>query len=287
MRLFDASPSDDIVAARIWWRCDRDEDVDGPLPDDPLAWDHLRHLRETGRMVIAATDDGEPMGFGGIVVRSGVTRLADLFIDPDQQGRGVGKAILGELLHAAEVMTTSASSDPRALPLYARAGMRPLWPYHFLLGDPRAVEPPSSVQVEAADSDELVEIDRIATGFDRATDHEYYEVGCRAQPLRIVSGREGIGFAYLEPPQPWAPDRWILLTLATIPGVESGDALRAALAFAGAQGADRLFAAVGGPNPVLASLLEDGFIIPEQDIFMASHPDLVDPLRHHPHPGFG
>ena len=285
MKLYDASPEDDVVAARIWWRCDREEDE--PFPDDPLAWDHLRHLRETGRMVMAATDDGRPMGFGGVVVRSGITRLADLFIDPDCQGQGVGKALLREVLGDAKVLTTSASADPRALPLYVRAGMRPLWPYHFLLGDPRGVDAPSTVEVEAADSDELVGIDRVATGFDRATDHEYYEVACRAQPLRIVSRGRAIGFAYLEPPQPWAPNRWIVLILAVMSGHESGDALRAVLAHAGSQGADRLFTAVPGPNPVLASLLDAGFVIPEQDIFMATSPDLVDPLRHHYHPGFG
>ena len=77
------------------------------------------------------------------------------------------------------------------------------------------------------------------------------------------------------------------LTLAVIAGFESGDGVRAALAHAGAQGADRLFTAIGGPNPVLASLLESGFVIPEQDIYMATSPDITDPLRHHPHPGFG
>ncbi len=60
-----------------------------------------------------------------------------------------------------------------------------------------------------------------------------------------------------------------------------------ALAHAGAQGSDRIFTGIPGPNPVLRSLLEAGFVIPEQDIFMASSPDLIDPLRHHYHPGFG
>ena len=285
MKLYDASsPSDDEAAARVWWLADHDGE---PFPEHPLAWDHLRHLRQTGRMVMATSDRGAVLGFGGIVERSGVTRLADLFIDPAHQGQGVGKAILHEVLGDATVMMTSASADPRALPLYVRAGMRPLWPYPFMLGDPRRVDAPSSVVVEAADRDELVEIDRAATGFDRATDHEYYEVGCRAQPLRIVSGGRAIGFAYLEPPQSWAPNRWILLTLAVLPGYESADALRAALAYAGAQGADRLFTGVPGPNPVLGSLLEAGFVIAEQDMFMATSADLVDPLRHHYHPGFG
>ena len=127
-------------------------------------------------MVMATTDDGQPVGFGGIVERSGVTRLADLFVDPEHQGHGVGKALLREMLDGKTVMTTSASTDARALPLYARAGMHPLWPYHFVSGDPRRVTPPTSVTVEPATRVELVDIDRAATGFDRATDHEYYEV---------------------------------------------------------------------------------------------------------------
>ncbi|HTN81100.1 MAG TPA: GNAT family N-acetyltransferase, partial [Acidimicrobiales bacterium] len=217
MKLSDASPDDDEVAARIWWRADHEGE---PFPDHPMAWAHLRHLRETGRMVMASID-GRPAGFGGIVVRSGVTRLADLFVDPDHQGRGVGKALVAELLDGAMEMTTSASADPRALPLYVRAGMRPLWPYHFMVGDPSRVAAPRSVTVEPASRDELVDIDRLATGFDRATDHEYYVKGCLAEPLRVVSEGRAIGFAYLEPPQTWAPDRWILLILAVIPGYES------------------------------------------------------------------
>ncbi len=291
MKLHDAeSPVDDEIAARIWWRCDHDQDgprSTSPFPLDPLAWDHVRHLRESGRMVMATTDDGQPVGFGGIVERSGVTRLADLFVDPEHQGHGVGKALLHEMLDGKTVMTTSASTDARALPLYARAGMHPLWPYHFVSGDPRRVTAPTAVTVEPATRVELVDIDRAATGFDRATDHEYYEVGCRAQPLRIVAAGRAIGFTYLEPPQPWAPNRWILLTLAVLPGYDSADAMRAALAYAGGQGADRLFTGIPGPNPVLRSLLDAGFVIAEQDIFMATSPDLVDPLRHHYHPGFG
>ncbi len=285
MKLYDAVSSvDDEIAARIWWRSDHQDE---PFPVDPLSWDHLRHLRESGRMVMATSDDGRPAGFGGIVERSGVTRLADLFIDPEHQGQGLGQALLHEMLDAKTVMTTSASADPRALPLYTRAGMQPLWPYHFVVGDPRRVTAPAMVSVEPATSEELVAIDLAATGFDRAIDHEYYEVGCRAQPLRIVSGGDAIGFAYLEPPQPWAPNRWILLTLAVLPGYESADAVRAALAYAGAQGSDRIFTGIPGPNPVLRSLLEVGFVIPEQDIFMATSPTLIDPLRHHYHPGFG
>ena len=116
-----------------------------------LSWDHLRHLRESGRMVMATSDDGQPAGFGGIVERSGVTRLADLFIDPEHQGQGLGQALLHEMLDAKTVMTTSPRADPRALPLYTRAGMQPLWPYHFVVGDPRRVTAPADGHRRARD----------------------------------------------------------------------------------------------------------------------------------------
>ena len=180
MKLYDAaSPVEtdrrrDLVAG--------DSEQEGRFPGDPLAWDHLRHVRESGRMVMATTDDGQPVGFGGIVERSGITRLADLFVDPGT-GHGVGKALLHEMLDGKTVMTTSASADHGLAALRA-AGMQPLWPYHSRRPTPWSLAP-TAVHGRARDPVELVEIDRAATGLDRATDHEYYEVGCRAQPLRI------------------------------------------------------------------------------------------------------
>ena len=40
-----------------------------------------------------------------------------------------------------------------------------------------------------------------------------------------------------------------------------------------------------GPNPLLPALLEAGFRIVDRDQFLASEPDLVDPVRLLPNPG--
>ena len=51
--------------------------------------------------------------------------LADLFVEPGRLGTGLGRPLLSALFEDAPVRATFASSDPRALPLYVRAGMTP------------------------------------------------------------------------------------------------------------------------------------------------------------------
>ena len=51
--------------------------------------------------------------------------LADLFVEPGRLGQGLGRPLLTALFEDAPVRATFASSDPRALPLYVRAGMTP------------------------------------------------------------------------------------------------------------------------------------------------------------------
>jgi ribosomal protein S18 acetylase RimI-like enzyme len=93
---------------------------------------YLDHLLAQATL-LAAERDGTIVGYGGAAIVGGRQRAAhvtDLFVDPAAQGRGAGKHLLRGLLRATDVAawTTSSSSDPRALTLYIRAGMQPLWP---------------------------------------------------------------------------------------------------------------------------------------------------------------
>ena len=54
--------------------------------------------------------------------------LGSLFVRNDLRGRGVGRTLLEAILSDASGRATFASSDPRALPLYVRFGMRPITP---------------------------------------------------------------------------------------------------------------------------------------------------------------
>ena len=103
---------------------------------------YLAHLLLTGR-VLAAVDDERVVGFGAVVERAGVTHLADLFVDPDRFEQGIGSRLLASLFGDAVLRTTFASSDPRALPLYVRSGMTPLWPNLYLDVDSSRLPPAS------------------------------------------------------------------------------------------------------------------------------------------------
>ncbi len=96
---------------------------------------YLTHLIGRG-IVVVAERDGVAVGFGAAVDTGRARHLADLFVVPEHQGGGIGRQLLDAVYGDAWPRTTFASDDPRAMPLYLRAGMAALWPNLYLAGDP-------------------------------------------------------------------------------------------------------------------------------------------------------
>src|SRR5690242_17958316 len=93
---------------------------------------YLRHVLETGTLYVAE-QDGKVLAYAGAITRGTITFLTDLFVWPSHQSGQLGKTLLHTVLPSDErIRCTVSSSDPRALALYIRAGMRPQWP-HFAL----------------------------------------------------------------------------------------------------------------------------------------------------------
>ena len=89
---------------------------------------YLHHILQTGTMCVAE-QDGEVLAFAGTITRGSVTFLTDLFVRPTQQSNQLGKTLLHAVLPQSTLTRcTESSSDPRALALYIREGMRPQWP---------------------------------------------------------------------------------------------------------------------------------------------------------------
>lgn len=96
------------------------------------AEDDLAALRQRlSDLAIVAMRDGTVVGVGGIVVRERHAHITYLFVQPEWQGQGIGRALLNELAaHAAgcDVLSLHSSPDPRALTRYLTHGLQPMPP---------------------------------------------------------------------------------------------------------------------------------------------------------------
>ncbi len=87
--------------------------------------------RHPSDLALVALRDGAVRGVGGIVVRERHAHITYLFVQPDWQGQGIGRALLNHLAaHAAgcDLLSLHASPDPRALTRYLTLGLRPMPP---------------------------------------------------------------------------------------------------------------------------------------------------------------
>src|SRR5262245_25973676 len=99
---------------------------DGPIVVGDVVGPYLRHILRFGRARVAV-EDGLVLGFGATIDTGPSVHLADMFVRPDRLGQGIGRPLLMESFGEAGRRTTFASDDPRAIPIYVRAGMRPWW----------------------------------------------------------------------------------------------------------------------------------------------------------------
>jgi len=150
-----------------------------------------------------ATDSADaPLAFGSAVRRGRVWFLSMLFVHPDAQGKGVGRAILERILppvsDEAILATVTDSAQPISNGLYASLGIVPRSPLFGFIGRPRDgwVPPPLPIgiraipvigphgvpsaelgaRVEPSDGPFAAErdaLDREVLGFDHAEDHAF------------------------------------------------------------------------------------------------------------------
>jgi GNAT superfamily N-acetyltransferase len=95
---------------------------------------YLAFIASAGALRVAA-GDGAILGFGGVIaIGSDTTMVTDLFIAPAVRGRGLGGALLEDLLGDVDKRMTFSSKHAAALPAYVRAGMQPCWRLLYLRG---------------------------------------------------------------------------------------------------------------------------------------------------------
>ncbi len=241
---------------------------------------YVRHL-VTRHRTLLTEEGGVALAFGAVVDAGLAIHLADLFVVPDRLGQGLGRPLLAALFGDARRRTTFASDDPRAIPLYVRAGMTPLWPTLYVEGDGTRLPTPPGLDVVAAPPEELAALELAWTGADRRDDHRFWASQADADPFLVVDRDGPVALAIGRARQ--VSDVRVIDRMLVRPGADPVPAVLAALRRT--DRGTRVICSLFGPSPVLPALLEAGFHVTDRDQYMASDAGLIDPVRFLPNPG--
>ena len=244
-----------------------------PLPGDIPPY--LHHVLQTGTLYVAE-QDGKILAFAGAITRGNISFLTDLFVLPSYQSGQLGKTLLRCVMPQDDLVhCTMSSSDPRALALYIRAGMRPQWPHFALRLEKPRYKMPTAPDVEIIEADPgdpaLVQWDAQISGRLRPVDHQFWVREEQALPLwfRRQGHIVGYGYVRLGTGSLNDPQTCTLGPIGTSIPEDATACVLAAVNFA-LQKAEVLHIDVPGPHPCLAPLLESGFHISSFDTFVST-----------------
>ncbi len=176
------------------------------------------HLARTCDQFWVAEHQGRIVGYARATLRQAVRQLTELFVLPNVQSRGLGRALLERAFPPGEdgQRCIIASPDTRAQALYLKSGVTPRCPLYYFWRTPEQVRlapeitaQPLSPTPQAVNL--LGEIDRRLLGFRRDVDHAWlledregflYERGGTPVGYGYVGHRSG-PFAVAHP-EDWA-----------------------------------------------------------------------------------
>jgi ribosomal protein S18 acetylase RimI-like enzyme len=210
-------------------------------------------LRDDPDGLWIAEDDGDILGFTFSWVCGDLWFLAELFVAPGQQGRGIGNELLARVLAHAEknkaahkaLITFAFNTVSQGL--YIRHGMYPQLPMYFFKGTrdvllSRLKQPQlGSTPLTIADLPRLARIDAHALGVSREKHHRYLMADSTMKGVVLRAGDESVGYVYIN------PDGHIGPLAVTRPDM-AGAAFQTALALAVERGAAQATALIPGTS---------------------------------------
>lgn len=166
----------------------------------------LRHLLRTDPSgTVLAVRGEQPMGFATAYRRETFWFLSFLFVAPDAQGGGVGRALLEALVPLGSDALTRAlvveSFQPVSTGLYASHGIVPLSLRYWLEGLPdpgRLPDLPHELETEDLTTEDLPEVDtldRLRLGYARPEDHRWW-LSIRPTGRAFRRGGRLVGYGY-------------------------------------------------------------------------------------------
>jgi len=145
--------------------------------------------------LVLALEDGAPVAFGCAMRRERFWFLSYLFVLPDAQAKGVGRALLEHLLppdaerSSMDLATVVESRQPVSTMLYSRYGIVPRTPLYWMTHLPGIEDLPRlaagvrarPIELET-DGDAIDAFDRALLGYARPQDHRMWVRGRRRPP---------------------------------------------------------------------------------------------------------
>jgi len=228
----------------------------------------LFSLKDDPEGLWVAEANGEIVGFALSWICGDLWFLAELFVAPGQQGRGIGKKLLARTLEHAKkagnvnkaLITFTFNTVSQAL--YIRHGMFPRLPIYFVSAGRKALmarlqgHKLRSTRIEpiASHLDTLAQFDISSLGVSREKHHRYLLNDSTMQGVLVHHGADCIGYFYVSATGHVGP-----LAVAHAAGMEA--AFRTALHLAAASGAAQVSAFVPGISECVGVAVQHGMRI--------------------------
>lgn len=148
-----------------------------------------------------AERDGAVLGFGIAAQRDDMTFLSFLFVRPDVQATGIGRALLERAMSGSDYRAVCIGSiQPISAALYAHYGMVPRVPLFMFVGRPATELPglPPELEIRPVVIEAVAALDREVTGLSRPDDHAVWEAWDRRR-FGLFRDGETVGYGYVQP----------------------------------------------------------------------------------------
>jgi hypothetical protein len=189
----------------VFYEADDDLNVRRGLPKTPRnpmpllrLFDHI--VQGSPSRGWLAERDGRALGFGIAAQRADMTFLSFLFVRPDEQASGLGRALLERAMANSEYRAVCIGAiQPISAALYAQYGMVPRVPLYMFSGKPttglRTL--PAGMEIGPVSIDDVADLDQALTGLTRPKDHAAWEEWGR-QRLGLYESGNIVGYGYVQ-----------------------------------------------------------------------------------------